>query len=86
MEKIVKIQLELVASRLMEKHITLTWEEAVTYYLAKEGYDPVFGARPLKRLIGHKVVTLLSRAILEGKILPGKEVQLKIKDSQICYS
>jgi ATP-dependent Clp protease ATP-binding subunit ClpB len=68
MESIVAIQLRRVASRLEEKHISLKWEPKVVKYLATEGYDPAFGARPLKRLIQQEVVNLFAGAILENKI------------------
>ena len=68
MEKIAAIQLGRVGQRLQERHIALTWDSAILDYLAQEGYDPMFGARPLKRLIQHEVVNLFASAILEGKI------------------
>jgi ATP-dependent Clp protease ATP-binding subunit ClpB len=67
-EKIALIQLNHVANRLLERHIKLDWEMPVLAYLAEKGYDPLYGARPLKRLIQHKVVNLLSTAILKGEI------------------
>ena len=70
MEKIVSLQLKRVADRLEEKHISLQWEPSVVKHLAQEGYDPAFGARPLKRLIQQEVVNLFASAILEDKI-PG---------------
>ena len=66
--KIVVLQLNKVAARLLEKHISLEWDSNVTEHLAEAGYDPLFGARPLKRLIQHEVVNLLSSALLEGQI------------------
>jgi len=53
--------------------------------LGDEGYDPFFGARPLKRLIQQKVVNLLSTAILEGKILSGQKVHLGVKNNEISW-
>ena len=76
MEKIVHIQLKLVQRRLEDKNITLSIENPVITYLAQEGYDPSFGARPLKRLIQNKVVNLLSNAILKMEIRPGDHVHL----------
>ncbi len=68
MEKIALIQLHLVATRLLERGIKLAWEKPLLAYLAQKGYDPLYGARPLKRLIQHEVVNLLSTAILKGEI------------------
>jgi ATP-dependent Clp protease ATP-binding subunit ClpB len=77
MEKIVVLQLGKVKERLAERHISLTWEQAVIEHLAEEGYDPIFGARPLKRLIQHDVVNLFATAILEDKIPSHSQLLLK---------
>jgi ATP-dependent Clp protease ATP-binding subunit ClpB len=66
MEKIVLIQLHQVSKRLTERSIKLDWEKPVLAYLAHKGYDPYYGARPLKRLIQHEVVNLFTPAILNG--------------------
>ncbi len=68
MAQIAAIQLQRVASRLSDRRITLAWDQAVIDHLAHAGYDPAFGARPLKRLIQHEVVNLFASAILEEKI------------------
>jgi ATP-dependent Clp protease ATP-binding subunit ClpB len=68
MEKIVNLQLEKVAFRLKERSIAFHWDTKAAQYLAEQGYDPVFGARPLKRLIQNEVVNLFASAILEDKI------------------
>lgn len=71
MEKIVTIQLNGLTKRLRDRNVSLTWTKEVVAQLAEEGYDPFFGARPLKRLIQQDIVNMLSKAILEGKI-PGE--------------
>ena len=76
MEKIVRIQLQHVSERLAEKHIALHESKDVIDYLADKGYDPFFGARPLKRLIQHEVVNPLASALLEGKIKVDHPVEL----------
>lgn len=76
MEKIVSLQLRKVKERLAERHITLKWDSQVVKYLAHEGYDPSFGARPLKRLIQNEVVNLFATAILEEKIPSHSELLL----------
>lgn len=85
-EKIVQLQLKRVASRLEERHITLKWDASVVKHLAEEGYDPVFGARPLKRLIQQQVVNLFASAILEDKIPAYSEVQLTGQRKGDSYS
>lgn len=85
MEKIVEYQLKLLEKRLKDRDIALSWSAEATAYLAKEGYDPRFGARPLKRYIQNAVVNPLSKGILENKIPPGSHVQLDFEDGQIAY-
>ncbi len=68
MEQIVGLQLKRVADRLLERHIDLKWDQKILKHLAEEGYDPAFGARPLKRLIQQEVVNLFATALLEDKI------------------
>ncbi len=91
MERIVQIQLLHVAKRLKEKHIHLHESQEVITYLAEKGYDPLFGARPLKRLIQHEVVNPLATALLEGKIHSNKTVELSLsknsaKESMVMFS
>lgn len=79
MEKIVLLQLNLVHKRLHERDVKLDWEKSVLAYLAQKGYDPYYGARPLKRLIQHEVVGMLSKAILKGEIRPENTVTLTLR-------
>ena len=83
MEKIVLIQLRQVASRLADRDIALNWSPQVLALLAHEGYDPLYGARPLKRLIQHTVINLLSKALLKGEIADHQEVLLKVDEEKI---
>lgn len=85
MSKIVIIQLEHLAKRMVERGLILTWNDEVVNFLAHEGYDPGFGARPLKRLIQNTVVNMLSTAILSGEILPTNKVHLILNDENIEY-
>lgn len=85
MAKIVEIQLKLVKKRIAERDIDLQWDKHVVEYLAKEGYDPSFGARPLKRLIQQSVVNMLSKAILEGTIITGMELKLYLEGETINF-
>ncbi len=82
MHKIVLIQLERLVKRLAEKEIFLEWKPAVVDYLATEGYDALFGARPLKRLIQTAVVNPLSAAILSNTIRSQQKVTLKMANKE----
>ncbi|GAB4186679.1 MAG: AAA family ATPase [Simkaniaceae bacterium] len=78
MEKIVLIHLKDVRKRLEEKDIDVHFDPHVITYLAEKGYDPVYGARPLKRLIQQEVVNPLSTALLQEKIRPEQKVQVSL--------
>lgn len=64
----------------------LTWDKAALDYLAKRGYDPSYGARPLKRLIQQDVETALSRQIISGAIAPGDNVILSASGDQLLLN
>ncbi len=74
LKQIVEIQLNGLRKRLEERHIVLTLTEAALTHLVATGYDPVYGARPLKRAIQKQVETRLGRLIIGGKIHDGQEV------------
>ncbi len=81
--RITEMMLKQVADRLEEQEIRLTWDEEVTEKLAEDGYDPKYGARPLRRLIQRTVEDTLSEELLQGRISLGQEVKLTVKDGQI---
>ena len=85
MVKIVTIQFGRLVKRLAEREITLTWDDEVIIRLAEEGYDPFFGARPLKRLIQQKIVNMLSFAILKGEIQSNEHIELYPKGTEILF-
>jgi len=72
--EIVEIQLERVRKRLAERHITLALSEGAKRHLVKSGYDPTYGARPLKRAIQREVETPLGRKLLAGEVRDSQEV------------
>jgi ATP-dependent Clp protease ATP-binding subunit ClpB len=73
-QQIAAYQLERLRQRLADKRITLTFSDAAMEHLARLGYDPVFGARPLKRVIQQLVETPLSKEIIAGRIGEGDHV------------
>src|SRR6266487_3636994 len=76
MKHIVDIQLNRLRQRLTERHITVKLSEAARDLLASEGYDPQFGARPLKRVIQKEVENRIARAILDGTVRDGDTVEI----------
>jgi ATP-dependent Clp protease ATP-binding subunit ClpB len=67
-EKIVDIQMGVIARMLAENGIRLEYDDSACEWIATAGYDPMFGARPVKRVVQREVVNLLSKEILAGKI------------------
>ncbi len=80
---IVKIQLESLKKILLAQNIILEFDESALNYLAEKGYDPSFGARPLKRLIQREIQNNLAKMILAGEISSGKTVKISSKDKEL---
>lgn len=81
--EIAKLQLQKVQERMRENNIDLEVSDDVALYFAEEGFDPVFGARPLRRLIEEKLVDEIAMRIIENKIKPGDILKPKIEDGKI---
>jgi ATP-dependent Clp protease ATP-binding subunit ClpB len=79
LEKIVEIQLETLKLRLAERHIELELSPAACKRLVEVGYDPAFGARPLKRAIQKEVETPLARKLVAGEIHDGQKVRVDVR-------
>lgn len=83
MKQMVELQLCEVAKRISDRQIKLAWDDDVVALLAEAGYDPQFGARPLKRLIQQTVVNMLAKGSLAGKIKPNQCIRLQCEDTEI---
>jgi len=83
--QITALQLEKVTARFKEKGVVLKINEKVTSKIAKEGFDPIWGARPLKRVIQNKLLDELAMQIVEGKIKAGDVVSTGLKDGRIRF-
>lgn len=81
--EIAKLQLEQVRTRMRENNIELKFSDDVAMYFAEVGYDPMFGARPLRRAIEEKLVDEVATRIIEGTIKPGDTIEPKVKDGKI---
>ncbi len=82
---IVRMQVDIVAKRLEEKHIALTFSDAAIGHLAKEGYSPQYGARPLKRLIQTKILTPVANMMVARGVLEGGSVSVDIKGDEFTF-
>ncbi len=77
-DRIVEIQLESLARTVQERGINLTWTAGARLFLAARGYDPTFGARPLKRMIQKRVTDTLAEKILDGELVTGDSARLDV--------
>ena len=85
-KKIIDLQMDLVRKRLAEKNIKLEITAAAREYLAREGFDPVFGARPLKRAIQNMILDELALRIVEGKVKERSRVKIDVKGDKIVIN
>ena len=85
LERIVDIQLDGLRSRLHERNIELVVDEAARRHLAGEGYDPAYGARPLKRLIQRSIENELAVALLDGRFTEGDTIEIGLDDSGLTF-
>ncbi|HTG45395.1 MAG TPA: AAA family ATPase, partial [Verrucomicrobiae bacterium] len=82
---IVDIQLERVAQRLAQQHLSLTVEKSAKQLVARQGYDPQFGARPLKRTIQELLLDPLATKILKGDFKPGETIRVTSQGDEIIF-
>ncbi|MDD5565788.1 MAG: AAA family ATPase, partial [Candidatus Omnitrophica bacterium] len=84
--EIVDIELEQVNKKLSRQGISLEVAPEVRAFIGRNGFDPHYGARPLKRLIQRKLVDPLAVQVLSGKVKPGEKVCTKLKDNEIVFA
>ncbi len=85
LKQIVSIQLERVRKRLAARNLSLELSEDAAALVAAHGYDPVYGARPLKRAIQHDILDPLSLAILEGRYPEGSTIRIAAEEGRIIF-
>ena len=86
MDGIVDIQLAILGKRLAGRKITLNVDEAAQTWLADQGYDPVYGARPLKRVIQKALQDELAELLLSGDVLDGSDVKVSANDAGLAIN
>ncbi len=84
--KIVDIQLARLLTRLEKNHISLQLTDAAKRFLSKEGYDPAYGARPLRRVIQREILDPLSLEILDGKFHDGDRITVDAADDRLVFN
>ena len=83
--EIVKIQIEHLGARLAEKNIDLVLADGALSMLVENGYDPTYGARPLKRVIQKYIENPLSMEILKGNIMDGDRISAEVEGDHIIF-
>jgi ATP-dependent Clp protease ATP-binding subunit ClpB len=81
-ERIVELMLDDLRSRLADRRISLDVTASARRFIAEQGFDPVFGARPLRRFIAHEVETRIARALLGGDIQDGATITVDVRDGE----
>ena len=84
-KKIVEIQMGLLAKRLEASKVTLELTDKAKEFLANSGFDPVYGARPLKRTIQHLVQDPLAMKILDGSVKEGDHLRMNVRDGNLVF-
>ncbi|MFD6824641.1 ATP-dependent chaperone ClpB [Streptomyces sp. NPDC060085] len=85
-ERIVELQFDELRQRLAERRITVELTDAARQVIAHQGYDPVYGARPLRRYISHEVETLVGRALLRGDVQDGATVRVDAEHGELAVT
>ncbi|NLA83573.1 MAG: ATP-dependent Clp protease ATP-binding subunit, partial [Clostridiales bacterium] len=86
LKKIVRLMIDNVSKRLAKQDIYLEVTDEALDFMAKEGFDPEYGARPLRRVIQRKIEDSLSEEILAGRIQIGDKVKVDFKDGKLTFS
>lgn len=83
---IARLMLSEIAKRIEQQNISIEFDDEVVAYLAKEGFDPVYGARPLRRAMQRRIEDSLSTELLNGNIKPGDNVRAFMDDGNVKFS
>jgi ATP-dependent Clp protease ATP-binding subunit ClpB len=85
-ERIVELMLDDLRARLADRRITLEVTEPARRYIAQQGYDPVYGARPLRRFISREVETRIGRALIGGDVHDGAVTRIDLADGELAVT
>jgi ATP-dependent Clp protease ATP-binding subunit ClpB len=86
LRQIVKLQVKRLEQRLSDRKMNLKISESALDFIAEVGYDPVYGARPLKRIIQRELETQIAKRILRGDFLNGDTIQVDIANERLAFS
>jgi ATP-dependent Clp protease ATP-binding subunit ClpB len=85
-ERIVELMLDDLRSRLADRRMTLEVSEAARRHIAEQGFDPIYGARPLRRFIAHEVETRIGRALLGGEVHDGAVIRVELSEGELTVT
>jgi ATP-dependent Clp protease ATP-binding subunit ClpB len=85
-KQIVRLLTKSLAARLADRHITLTISDQAVTHIATSAYDPVYGARPLKRFLQRDLETKIGRALIAGGISEGSAVTVGLEGSELTFA
>ena len=85
-ERIVELMLNDLRARLADRRMTLEVSDDARRYIAEQGFDPVYGARPLRRFIAHEVETRIGRALLGGDVHDGATIRVELVDGELAVT
>ena len=85
LRQIVQLQIERLQKRLAEQKLSLKLSETALDFLSEVGYDPVYGARPLKRAVQRYLETAIAKAILRGEFKPGDTIFVDVEDERLTF-
>jgi ATP-dependent Clp protease ATP-binding subunit ClpB len=85
-EQIVDLMFDELRARLADRRMTIEVTDDARRLIAKAGFDPVYGARPLRRFIAHEVETRIGRALLSGDILDGAVIRVAVRDGELAIT
>jgi ATP-dependent Clp protease ATP-binding subunit ClpB len=83
-ERIVDLQSEDLRRRLADRGVRLELTEPARQFVARTGYDPVYGARPLKRYLQHELESKIARALIGGQVVDGSLVKVDVKGGALA--
>jgi len=83
-ERIVDLQSEDLRRRLTDRGVRLELTEPARQFVARTGYDPVYGARPLKRVLQHELESKIARALIGGQVVEGSIVKVDMKGGALA--
>jgi ATP-dependent Clp protease ATP-binding subunit ClpB len=85
-ERIVDLLFNDLRARLVDRRMTLEVTEAARRHIAQQGFDPVYGARPLRRFIAHEVETRIGRALIAGDVVDGAVIRIDVSDGELVVT